>query len=132
MRDQLAVVAANTVVLFATYATFRAWVAQQFGYLDLDAVGLSTLVWPLLAVAATASTWLGFHLPQMRFVAAFLVGALALIVVDQAAGALRDGSVSPEGVATGVLMGVQCLTLAVGIGLAARPRRGLGAPPSRG
>jgi hypothetical protein len=121
-RIQAAVVVANLLVLIATNVAFRAWVAQRFGYLDIDMLGRSALAWPMLAMAAIAATWAGFHLQGARVVAAVLIGLLAVVVVDQAAGALRDETVGPEGVATGMLMALQCATLALGVALSRRDR----------
>lgn len=117
---QLAVVVANGVVLLATNVAFNAWVDHRFGYLDPDMIGISGTAWPMLVVVATICAWLGFHVGVLRPVTGVLVLVLALIVADHAIGALRDGEVSSAGIATGTLMGLQCVALVVSIALSRR------------
>jgi hypothetical protein len=116
----IAVVAANFVILVATNAAFRAWAAMRFGYLDPDMVGISGLAWPLLAMLGTVAVGLGFPLRGPRWAAAVVIGLMVLVLVDHAFGAFRDGHVSELGMAIGVLMGLQCVTLLIGLALASR------------
>lgn len=114
----IAAIAANLVVLVATNAVFRDWIAVRFGYLDPDMIGVSGLAWPLLAMVGTAAVGIGFALRGARWIAGVTVVLMAVVVIDHAFGAVRDGHVSALGMAIGTLMVLQCATLIVGLALA--------------
>ena len=122
------VVAVNAVLLVATKLAFDAWVRDQFGYLDVDTVGPSGLLWVPLVIVATALVVIGFRLALARWAAVVGIAALAFIVVDHGIGALRDGEVSLSGAVTGGLMVVQLATLGAtavaAMGMTASPRGG--------
>jgi hypothetical protein len=118
-----AIVVANLAVLLATRLAFDAWVRQRFGHLDLDMIGLSGVAWlPLVVIGvlvAVAAVWVR----AARWAAAAVIGILAVIVADHAAGAVRDGSVSGPGALTGGLMVVQLVTLGISVLAAGSPTR---------
>lgn len=109
------VVVVNLVLLLATKMAFDAWVREQFGYLDVDMVGFSGLLWIPLVIVATALVAIGFRVSAARWAAAVVTVVLAFIVLDHAIGALRDGVVSLPGAVTGGLMVIQIVALAAGV-----------------
>ncbi|MDQ3691300.1 MAG: hypothetical protein M3406_14970 [Chloroflexota bacterium] len=117
------VVVANLIVLLATRLAFDEWRRQSFGYLDLDMVGLSGVLWAPLVVVATLMVAIGFSARHIRWIAASAMLGLAFILVDHGFGALRDGEVSTAGAVIGVLMVVQLMTLVLSLLVASRRGR---------
>jgi len=95
------IVGINFVLLLTTRMVFDAWVRETLGYLDVDTVGTSGLLWIPLVVLATALVVIGFRVSAARWAAGVVIVALAVIVVDHGIGALRDGEVSLPGAVTG-------------------------------
>ncbi len=91
------VVVANLVLIVATNLAFDGWVAMQFGYLDVDVIGTSGLLWIPFVILATALVVIGFRISLVRWAAAVVIVVLAFIVLDHGIGALRDGEVSTPG-----------------------------------
>ena len=122
------IVGINFVLLLTTRMVFDAWVRETLGYLDVDTVGTSGLLWIPLVVLATALVVIGFRVSAARWAAGVVIVALAVIVVDHGIGALRDGEVSLPGAVTGGLMVMQLATLGASavaaIEMTASPRGG--------
>jgi hypothetical protein len=89
-----------------------AWNITKFGMVETDAVGLTTLLWPLMTILASASLAVA-RIATMRIRSAVLalVGAcLGVLLLDIGLGligALRDGAVSGVGLVIGALAVLQ-------------------------
>lgn len=116
-----AVVGVNVMLLVATKLVFDAWVRETFGYLDVDSVGVSGLLWVPLVMLATALAFIGLRVPVARWAAGVVIGALAFIVIDHVFGALRDSEVALPGAVIGCLMVLQLAALTLSVVAASRP-----------
>ncbi len=101
------------------------WQLTELGQLEADAVGPATRIWPMLVLAASlllaARPLASPRASRGLWMTAALVAALlALQVLSEVAGALRDGHVSPAGLAIGVVTALQLLVLGAWLVRAAR------------
>ena len=115
-----AIVGVNLVILVATRVSFDVWVSETLGYLDVDMVGTTGLLWIPLVILATTLVVIGFRVTAARWAAGVVFGALAVIVVDHVIGALRNGAVTTPGAVTGGLMVLQLAALALSVVVASR------------
>lgn len=127
----VAVVGLNLGVLLASHLAFRAWILDRFGYLDPDMLGGTSIAWVPLVVATTIAVAMSGRFLVMRLVAWPLIAVVAVIVVDHGLGALRDGSLSLAGLATGAFMILQVVVLVGSLGVMRARSTGL-ARPGRG
>jgi hypothetical protein len=101
-RIKAALAVACAIALLAWTQATVAWTVARFGIFDDDLLGGSISMIPLAALLATVVL---LALPALaeggRRVAIGVAGALGLVMVgataDNIAGAVRDGSVSPQG-----------------------------------
>jgi hypothetical protein len=89
-----------------------AWNITKFGMVEMDAVGPTTWLWPLMTILASASLVVArIATMRIRSAALALVGAcLGVLLLDIALaliGALRDGAVSGVGLVIGALAVLQ-------------------------
>ena len=100
----LALAGASLLVLGAWVFSIYQWSIAKFGYFDNDAIGGTTLLWPLLVIfVATLLPLVRGRRPVLLILACIGPMVLAVDIVLAAAGALRDGSVSMWGTVAGVL-----------------------------
>ena len=102
----------NAAGLLVWLGVFMNWVQFAFGAFDPDLIGGSTFVWPFLIVASSALVLFGSGHRWLSWAAWAPVALMAATLVDQTAGALRDGDVSAYGLRLGVLMGAELLIAA--------------------
>ncbi len=126
MAFRLAVViVTNCIVFAATAIALRVWVMAFAGYVDLDSIGRSMDIWALSALVALLAVVGAPARRSARVVAVSALGVMVVVVIEQAVGAVRDGSVSAPGAVTGGLMALQCATVATGLAVATQYPRGV-------
>lgn len=103
-------------ISLALKVAFDAYIASRFGFLDDDVVGMTPFVWvyvsililPVLGVASFLRGSIRIRLAGVGMVMAITIW---LLVLENVLGALRDGVVSPAGLAIGALAVAQAALL---------------------
>jgi hypothetical protein len=128
----VAVIVTNCIVFVATAVALRVWVMALAGYVDPDLIGGSMDLWALCAFVAVLGVVGAPTRRSARVVAVSSLAVMVIVVIEQALGAVRDGTVSAPGAVAGGLMALQCATVATGLAVATRhparvARHGVGA-----